>query len=140
MSEIIINPYSTETQLVGILPNVITMHYGLTCESHEVFMPPGVMKHLKKRGHWNDFMEYYQDIPMMIANPDYAGQNPKEPDTVELYKVLENHVLVAIKMNPHNNLFLGSFYKLDNGESKIQGRLRTQRIYPFSFFLKEPEK
>lgn len=135
MSDIIVDPYSKEEQLVGRLPEVVTKYYGLICDSHDVFMPPGVLKHLKKRGHWDDFIKYHLEIPNMISNPDYAGQNPKEPNTVELYKVLDDHVLIAIKMNPENSLFLGSFYKLDNGASKVEGRLRIQRIYPFTFFL-----
>lgn len=97
-------------------------------------MPPGVLKHLQKRGHWDDFLRYYQDIPDMIANPDYAGQNPKEPGTVELYKVMSDHCLLAIKLNPDTGLFLGSFYKMDNGAEKIKKRLRTGRIHPFIFF------
>lgn len=97
-------------------------------------MPPGVLKHLKKQGHWNDFLKYHADIPAMIAKPDYAGQNPKEPDSIELYKVVSDHVLMAIKMNPANSLFLGSFYELKNGAQKIQGRLVTGRIHPFSYF------
>jgi hypothetical protein len=137
--EIKVDPNSKETQLVGILPEVLTKYYGLVCESHEVYMPPGVLKHLKKRRHWDDFIKYYNDIPDMISQPDYAGQNPKEPNTVELYKVLADRVLIAIKMNPANGLFLGSFYVLDNGEEKIKGRLRTKRIYPFSFFVKNFE-
>lgn len=129
-----VNPNSTVTQLVGIVPECIVKHYGIQCNDYEVHMPPGVLKHLKKRGHWQDFMAYHQDLPDMIANPDYAGQNPKEPDSVELYKVLGDHILIAIKLNPSSGLFLGSFYTLDNGASKIQKRLRTGRIHPFSFF------
>ncbi|AQX56681.1 hypothetical protein BC359_20940 (plasmid) [Priestia flexa] len=128
-----VNPDSTVTQLVGIVPECIVKHYGLQCSNYEVHMPPGVLKHLKNRGHWDDFMAYHQDLPDMIANPDYAGQNPKEPNSVELYKVLGEHILVAIKLNS-SGLFLGSFYTLNNGENKIQGRLRTGRIHPFSFF------
>jgi hypothetical protein len=134
MAEISVNPYATKTQLVGIVPEEIVKYYGISCFNYEVFMPPGVLKHLKKRGHWADFLKYYQEIPNMIANPDYAGQNPKEPGTIELYKVMRDHVLLAIKMNPETGLFLGSFYTLDNGAKKIEGRLRTERIYPYSFF------
>jgi hypothetical protein len=134
MIKIQVNPYATETQLVGHVPEAVVKHYCISCSSYEVYMPPGVLKHLKKKGHWQDFMKYHQDIPHMISNPDYAGQNPKEPGTVELYKVMSDHVLLAIKMSPDTGLFLGSFYTLDNGAKKIQGRLRTQRIYPFSFF------
>ncbi|PLR79484.1 hypothetical protein CVD25_22770 [Bacillus canaveralius] len=79
-------------------------------------------------------MKYYQDIPAVISNPDYAGQNPKEPGTVELYKAMSDHCLLAIKMSPTTGLFLGSFYTLNNGQKKVAGRLRTGRIYPFSFF------
>lgn len=135
MTNIIINPYATDTQLVGFVPETVVKHYCINCSSYEVYMPPGVLKHLQKRGHWNEFLQYHTDLPDMIANPDYAGQNPKEPGTVELYKIMSDHILIAIKMNPTNNLFLGSFYKLDNGAQKIQGRLRTGRIHPFSFFV-----
>ena len=135
MSDIIINPFASKSQLVGVLPEVLMLHYNLSCESPEVLMPPGVLKHLKKRGHWDAFLQYYQDIPSIIASPDYAGQNSKEPDSVELYKVLDDHILIAIKMNPQKSLFLGSFYELDNAEKKISGRLRTHRIYPFHYFL-----
>jgi hypothetical protein len=135
MEKITINPYATKTQLVGIISEAIIKHYCISCSSHEVFIPPGVLKHLKKRGHWADFLKYHQDIPDMIANPDYAGQNPKEPGTVELYKVLNDYVLIAIKMNPDTGLFLGSFYTLDNGAEKIQKRLRVGRIHPYSFFI-----
>lgn len=134
MIKIQVNPYATQTQLVGYVPEAVVKHYCISCSSYEVYMPPGVLKHLKKKGHWQDFMKYHQDIPDMISNPDFAGQNPKEPGTVELYKVMSDHVLLAIKMSPDTGLFLGSFYTLDNGAKKIQGRLRTQRIYPFSFF------
>lgn len=134
MTNIIINPHATTTQLVGYVPESIVKFYNIECFSYEVYMPPGVLKHLKKRGHWESFLTYHLDIPHMIANPDYAGQNPKEPGTVEMYKIMAEHVLIAIKMNPTSGLFLGSFYTLDNGAKKIQGRLRTGRIYPFSFF------
>lgn len=129
-----IKPDSSVTQLVGIVPKCIIKYYGIQCNSFEVYMPPGVLKHLKKRGHWQDFLTYHQDLPNMIANPDYAGQNPKEPDSVELYKILGDHILIAIKFNTSSGLFLGSFYSLDNGADKIQKRLRVGRIYPFSFF------
>lgn len=132
--EIKINPYSQDTQLVGIIPQCITSYYAISCNSYKVYMPPGVLKHLKRRDHWEDFLAYYQDIPTMISEPDYAGQNPKEPNSVELYKVMGDHILLAIKLNPSTELFLGSFYTLNNGESKIEARLKIGRIFPFSDF------
>lgn len=129
-----INPDATEIQLVGIVPECIINHYAIQCVSLEVYMPPGVLKHLKRRNHWDDFLKYYQDIPDIIAIPDYAGQNPKEPNTVEIYKVLSNHVILPIKLNAESGLFMSSFYILDNGMDKIQKRLRANRIQPFSLF------
>ncbi|MGE7920652.1 hypothetical protein ACQKM9_17205 [Viridibacillus sp. NPDC093762] len=134
--EIIIDPQATDTQLVGVIPKCLVDHYSLECVSFNVFMPPGVLKHLVKRGHWSDFMTYYQDIPDMIANPDYAGQNPKEPNSVEIYKVVNDHVILPIKLNKESGLFLSSFFILNNGTDKIQKRLRIGRIHPFSFFIK----
>lgn len=131
-----INPYATKTQLVGFVPECLIHHYSIQCASLEVYMPPGVLKHLKKKGHWNDFEIYHQHIPNMIADPDFAGQNPKEPNSLELYKVLNDHVILPIKLNAESGLFLSSFYILDNGADKIQGRLRNGRIHPFSDFTK----
>lgn len=131
-----INPNSGYTQLVGVIPECIIKYYSLQCNSYEVYMPPGVLKHLKKRGHWNDFVTYHQDIPNMIANPDYAGQNPKEPDSIEIYKVINDYIILPIKLNTDSGLFLSSFYILDNGADKIIKRIRSGRIHPFSFFNK----
>ncbi|WP_338754865.1 plasmid-related protein [Bacillus sp. FJAT-52991] len=131
-----IDPSAKETQLVGVIPECIIDHYSIQCASLEVYMPPGVLKHLQKRGHWNDFLTYHQHIPGMIALPDFAGQNPKEPHTVEIYKIVNDHVILPIKLSAESGLFMSSFYILDNGADKIQKRLRTQRIHPFSTFSK----
>ena len=129
-----IDPTSTETQVIGYIPQSIIDYYSLKCLSAEVFLPPGVLKHLKKRGHWDDFMKYYEDIPAMIALPDYVGQNPKEPHTIEIYKVIADHVILPIKLNEADGMFMSSFYILDNGADKIAKRLRIGRLFPFSHF------
>ncbi|WP_343754342.1 plasmid-related protein [Lentibacillus halophilus] len=135
MSYIKINPHATESQLVGIIPKVIVKYYGIKCSSYEVYLPPGVLKHLKKRGHWDDFIKYHENLPNMISSPDYAGQNPDEPDSVELYSIMGDRILIAIKLKPSTDLFLGTFFILKNGDKKIQGRLNTGRIHPFSSFF-----
>ncbi|GAB4074727.1 hypothetical protein GCM10028778_22300 [Barrientosiimonas marina] len=135
MTEIHIDPYATASQLVGKVPEVIMKHYEIPCSSYNVYMTPGFLKHLKKRNHWDIFMTYYQEIPSMIANPDYVGQNPKEPNSIELYKALGDFLLVPVKLNTSSYLYLSSFYGLDNGASKIEKRLRTGRIRPFSSLL-----
>lgn len=129
-----INPTSTETQIIGLIPLCIIDYYSLTCASPEVYLPPGVIKHLKKRNHWDDFLAHYEQIPSIISTPDYVGQNPKEPHTIEIYKSLSEHIILPIKLNESDALFMSSFYTLDNGLSKIEKRIRTCRILPFSFF------
>lgn len=125
---------SKTTQKVGVIPEIIIEFYQIKCSSLNVYMPPGVLKHLKRKGHWNDFLKYFESIPEMISSPDYVGQNPKEPNTVELYKVVNDHVIIPIKLNKENGLFMSSFYILDNGRDKINKRLRVGRIRPFSDF------
>lgn len=129
-----VNPYAIETQLVGIIPESIINYYSIECSNLNVYMPPGVLKHLKKRRHWNDFVKYHQYIPNMIANPDYVGQNPNKPNTLELYKVMNGHILLPIKLNTVTGLFLSSFYRLNNGPNIILQRFRNGRIHPFPFF------
>lgn len=131
MSKYEIDLNCTKTQCVGELPEVIVRHFNLSCPSNEVFMFPGAVKHIKKN-HASILMTYYSDIPDIISNPDYVGQNPKEPNSVELYKIIGDDLLIAIKLDPSGYFYLGSFYDLHNGPKKIQKRLRSGRIIPYS--------
>jgi hypothetical protein len=126
-----VDPNSTDTQCVGILPKKIIKKYGLSCPSDEVYMYPGAIKHIKKN-HAATFALYYDKIPDIISNPDYVGQNPKEPKSVELYKLITDYLLVAIKLDPSGYFYLSTFYDLNNGQTKISKRLRSGRIVPFS--------
>lgn len=126
-----IDPNSTDTQCVGEIPEVIIKKYKLNCPSREVLMFPGAIKHIRKK-HAATFALYYDKIPEIIGKPDYVGRNPKEPDSVEMYKYLGDHLLVAIKLDPTGYFYLGSFYDLNNGPNKIAKRLRSGRIVPFS--------
>ncbi|GAA0472754.1 plasmid-related protein [Alkalibacillus silvisoli] len=132
MSNYTINPNSRETQVVGKIPQKILDYLSIKCPDKEIKMYPGVIKHLSRSGHYNIFMEHYQSIPDMISQPDYVGQNPKEPNSVELYKRLSDTLLVAIKLDPSGYLYLSSFYDLHNADHKIQKRLRSGRIIAFS--------
>lgn len=67
----------------------------------------------------------------MLKNSDYVGQNPKEPNSIELYKQI-GYVLIADKLDPSGYLYLSSMYELNNGEHKIKARLKSGRIVPFT--------
>jgi len=83
------------------------------------------------KNHEEDYNKYFHLIPDMIESPDYIGQNPKEPNSVEIYKVISDHVLIAIKLDPSGYMFLSSMYSLDNGQYKVQKRLKSGRIVPY---------
>jgi hypothetical protein len=126
-----IDPNSTETQCVGEIPAVVLKKYNIQCPSPEVKMYPGAIKHIKKK-HATVFGLYYEKIPDIICNPDYVGQNPKEPQSIEMYKYVGDNLLVAIKLDPSGYFYLSTFYDLNNGNTKIHKRLKSGRIVPFS--------
>jgi hypothetical protein len=93
-------------------------------------MYPGLKKHVMKR-HPGIFEVYHQYIPDIIKSPDYVGQNPTEPDSVELVKKITDTILLAIKLDPTGYLYVSSFYDLKNAQVKIEKRLRTGRLKPY---------
>lgn len=127
-----IDPNATEMQLAGKIDREAIAHVlGITFHTDEVYMYPGFIKHVKKR-HPKIFEKYYSLIPEIIENPDYVGQNPKEPYSLELIKMIKGGLLLAIKLGPAGYLFLSSMYALKNGEYKVKKRLRTGRIKPYN--------
>lgn len=62
----------------------------------------------------------------IISNPDYAGIHPSEPDSIELVKILNENVLVAIKLDPKGYLYLSSMYALT--PSKVPKRIKNGRL------------
>lgn len=131
-SKFTVNPNSKKTQIVGILPQKILDHFNIQCPSAEVKIFPGAIKHIKKR-HPGIFEQYYELIPNIIESPDYVGQNPREPSTsVELIKVVSEHLLLAVKLDPSGYLYVSTLYDLNNGMIKVQKRLKSGRLIPFN--------
>jgi hypothetical protein len=122
---------ASNNQIVGQL-NIVAIKAltGIDFPVAEVHMYAGAIRHIKK---WHPgIIELYGHlIPDMIANPDYVGQNPSEPNSVELVKVVSQHVQLAIKLDPSGYLFVSSFYNLDNGEFKVNKRLLSGRLVPY---------
>ena len=91
----------------------------------EIYQSDGLVKHIAKRH--PGFEKYMSDIPDIVANPDYIGVNPKENNSVELIKILDDNILVAIKLDKDDNhLFVASLYNISN--SKLQNRLNSGRL------------
>ncbi|WP_139492564.1 PBECR2 nuclease fold domain-containing protein [Brevibacillus dissolubilis] len=123
---------STERQIIGILDiakinQILGIDYQM---SPHVWMYPGLKKHVQKR-HPGIWELYHQHIPDIIQNPDYIGQNPKEPNSIELVKQISDSILLAIKIDPSGYLFISTFYDLKNAENKVQKRLRSGRLKPY---------
>ncbi|MGG1673977.1 hypothetical protein ACIFOE_25790 [Paenibacillus sp. NRS-1783] len=126
-----ININATSTQIVGKLQvEAIKRLTGVELPVAEVYMYPGAIKHVKRK-HPGIIEQYGHLIPDMISNPDYVGQNPKEPNSIELVKAINVHLLLAIKLDPSGYLYLSSFYDLDNAAAKLQKRLESKRWVPF---------
>ncbi|MDQ0418916.1 hypothetical protein J2Z48_003121 [Croceifilum oryzae] len=127
--DFIVDPDSKDIQIVGSIPICIAEHFEIICDL-EVKMYPGSIKHLKKR-HPGIFEQYFSMIPNIIGNPDYVGRNPTEPHSIELYKMISDCMLIAIKLDPSGYLYLASMYDLNNPHTKISKRLKSGRIVSF---------
>ena len=112
-------------QAVGKLRQEIIDLLGITLVLGDILMYPGAIKHIqRKRPH--EFVKYFQKIPDIISELDYVGIHPDEPDSVEFVKVLDDDVLVAIKLAPEGYLYLSSMYALN--PAKVPKRLKSGRL------------
>lgn len=85
---------------------------------------------MMKRHHEN-CLPYIDNIPDIIASPDYIGVNPNEPDpSIELVKIYKDNVLVGIKLDKETDtLYVSTMYALQ--ESKLKRRLHSGRLKPY---------
>lgn len=95
----------------------------------EIFMSDGFAVHIRKRH--PGYEKYIERIPEIISDPDYIGRNPTEPDSVELVKVFDENIQLAIKLDTKNGyLYVASLY--DVKQSKIDRRLAGGRLKQFT--------
>lgn len=129
-----IDPNATYRQLVGkINTENIYRLIGVRFPEgvNKIYLYPGLIKHVQ-RYHPGIFESYYHRIPEIISKPDYIGKNPKESRSIELYKLVNENLLLAIKLDPTGYLFIASLYDLHNAQNKIQKRLRSGRIVTYT--------
>jgi hypothetical protein len=119
---------ATTKQVIGELNlEAIKRLLGIEFPTSEVYMYPGAIKHAKRQ-HPGVIEQYGHLIPDMISNPDYVGHNPTEPDSIELVKYINEHLLLAVKLDPSGYLFVGTFFDLKNGQEKLKRRLASGRL------------
>lgn len=97
-----------------------------------IYQSHGLKAHILKRH--PDEVSNLDYVPEIIASPDYIGKHPREPDSLELIKVLEGNVMVCIKLDRGEHyLFVASVYEIT--ESKLQNRLMSGRLKSWRNFL-----
>lgn len=109
---------------VGTYRELFNQLTGCVLPLYDIYQSSGLPIHVKK-GH-PDCLKYINSIPDIISSPDYIGTNPKEPDSVELIKILDKNILVAIKLDIKNQYFyVASLY--DIPEAKKSRRIHSGR-------------
>ena len=95
----------------------------------KIVQSKGLEKHILKR-HSNQ-VHYLNRVKEILENPDYIGSNSKEPDSIELIKIYEDNILIAIKLDYSNGYYyLASLY--DISEGKINNRLNSGRLKKYT--------
>ena len=91
-----------------------------------IYQSQGLIKHIKNHQH-RDMIPYMSLIPYILANPDYIGTHPNTPDSMEYVKIIQDNILVAVKLD-HNSgqLYVSSMYSITQG--KLNNRIRSGRL------------
>lgn len=122
---------STSPLIVGQLDlRKVKALTGISFSHSDVYIYPGAVKHINKRHPlvWNQYKHHLYD---MISNPDYIGVNPSILNSIELYKVLNDTVLLALKLDPSGYVFVSTLYEVNNAAHKIKKRLASGRVQPY---------
>lgn len=92
----------------------------------------GLKKHVEKRHpHCAPYLDNIEDI---LNSPDYIGT--KDATSIELIKVYDNNVLLALQIDKSNDYFyIASLY--DISDSKLNNRLHSGRLKTVNFTLFE---
>ena len=110
---------------VGTYPERFNALTNQTLPCGDIFQSDGLAAHVQK--HHPKETENLSLIPQILADPDYIGHNPKEPDSVELVKVLSANVLVCVKLDAREGyLFVASVYEISSG--KLNNRINSGRL------------
>lgn len=113
--------------IVGKYPQKFNEKLNLTLPCTDIVQSDGLIIHIQKRH--PGYESYLQQLSVIIRQPDYIGKNPREPDSIELVKILDENILVAVKLDKKNaSLYVASLYPIKEGT--LQHRLRNGRLIP----------
>lgn len=90
-----------------------------------IMQSTGLKVHIRK--HHPGLLSEMGKIPQIIACPDYVGVNPKEPNSIELVKVLDQNLKVCVKLDQKGgHLFVASLYNIT--EAKLLKHIQSGRL------------
>lgn len=90
-----------------------------------IYHSNGLYAHVQKRH--PHCLKFIDKLDRIIANPDYIGENPKEPNSIELIKHMGENVMVAVKLDSVGKYYyVASIYNIT--QSKIERRLYSGRL------------
>ena len=93
-----------------------------------IFQSAGLEVHIRK--HHPNIVTEMDKIPAILSTPDYVGQNPKEPNSIEVVKRLAANLMVCVKLDLEKGyLYVASLY--DITDAKLEKRLKTGRLKPY---------
>lgn len=84
----------------------------------------GLIKHINS--HHPDCTVYYEKIPEIISDPDYIGTDPTKKDSIELIKIYQDSILIAITLsNQGDEFYVATLFDVTN--DKIARRVLSGR-------------
>lgn len=100
---------------IGVLSdkiiNLLNISY---IADNKIYIGDSNIEHMKK-SHPLDYLKYKDEIPNILANPDYVGINKKDNsiEYVKEYKINDDFVKVAVRVSNNNKLYARSLYILN---------------------------
>lgn len=95
----------------------------LPCD--HIYQSPGLQVHIQN--HHPDEKWLLNEIPKIIAAPDYIGKNPKETNSIELVKQVGTNAMVCIKLDSKNGyLYVASVFSIS--AAKLSNRIQSGRL------------
>lgn len=114
--------------IVGKFQNDYNQKLNINLPILDIYQDLGLYKHVKSN-HPN-CIQYLNKISDILISPDYIGQNPKVPNSVELIKNFGDNLQIAIKLDSNNNYYyIATLHEISN--VKIKKRLNNGRLKKF---------
>lgn len=101
---------------------------GMALPCGPIYQSEGLIRHIKKRH--PDYVAKMDLIPDIIANPDYIGKPPAKSGSIEIVKIYDEALLVAVTLDIQDEyLYVASLYPISM--AKVARREKSGRIVKF---------